>query len=705
MIGKFLKIFILCGFSLLIMRCTDKSKNPTGPDKLDIAISLSQTEAAPGTILTLATNKSLTPANNFSLFFDGGESPVLGTSDEKIYEIIVPNVAPGVVKVYLKNKSDNSISESLSFSILSLPATGLPLGKVVMEVVTSQKDSYITIRDSIIPKLQTIGILSPANSSLFQSELMRSITILQQLEQQIQSLTDNDKQRLDQLLYSAGMLDLVCQTKKSINKITSLNLTTSDYTAHHILVALDGFSAILTATEKVWTLAGLIASAGTAGGLAPLVVAGSIVIASIDYSIDGFLPTDLNELYVDTQENINVSINSSIQIRIIGKFVPQSNPINESIELFVSALLKLVDIGVTESFILNLLTSIGIQVNDSLCSLTEKWQSMIYIECQIDPSYYEGGFSTFLTIIGEQLKINISGGTLQDFLKAISGFDYHVQNPSIASFNENNSTVSGLKLGSSLFVYSGYRFKSLSGLTGILTFGIEWPILLPDEKIKQCNIIVQQTPIEGLVAYYPFNNNANDESGIGNHGTVSGAALTPDRKNNPNSAYYFDGTNDYIKVEDAASLRLSEAATIAMWLNIDVGTDYQNVYDFRHMLCKGATYGGYYEDYSIGLSNPQGALQWSYNMVKTDTPLPQGSWHHIAISFDYSQQKIKLYVDGNLEKTYSQQFPKLTVSNRSLYIGARYSASVKTYFKGKLDDILIYNRALSQEEIRLLSQN
>ena len=51
---------------------------------------------------------------------------------------------------------------------------------------------------------------------------------------------------------------------------------------------------------------------------------------------------------------------------------------------------------------------------------------------------------------------------------------------------------------------------------------------------------------DGLVVWYPFSGNANDQSGNGNHATVYGATLTADRFGNPNSAYWFDGVNDYI---------------------------------------------------------------------------------------------------------------------------------------------------------------
>ena len=51
---------------------------------------------------------------------------------------------------------------------------------------------------------------------------------------------------------------------------------------------------------------------------------------------------------------------------------------------------------------------------------------------------------------------------------------------------------------------------------------------------------------DGLVAYYPFNGNADDESGNGNNGKVNGATLTTDRNGNANSAYDFDGNDDFI---------------------------------------------------------------------------------------------------------------------------------------------------------------
>ncbi|MEZ4577795.1 MAG: hypothetical protein R2875_07210 [Desulfobacterales bacterium] len=72
---------------------------------------------------------------------------------------------------------------------------------------------------------------------------------------------------------------------------------------------------------------------------------------------------------------------------------------------------------------------------------------------------------------------------------------------------------------------------------------------------------------DGLVAFYPFNGNANDESGNGNNGTVYGAGLTADRHGNLNSAYNFDGINDYIDIGN--NVKPQFPITVSAWVKLD----------------------------------------------------------------------------------------------------------------------------------------
>src|SRR6266481_4068540 len=80
--------------------------------------------------------------------------------------------------------------------------------------------------------------------------------------------------------------------------------------------------------------------------------------------------------------------------------------------------------------------------------------------------------------------------------------------------------------------------------------------------LPQTGLIAQQ-----LVAYYPFNGNALDESGNGNNGTVVGATLTADRFGNENSAYYFSGSQ-YISAPDSPSLNSTTGLTLAAWVKV-----------------------------------------------------------------------------------------------------------------------------------------
>ena len=73
-------------------------------------------------------------------------------------------------------------------------------------------------------------------------------------------------------------------------------------------------------------------------------------------------------------------------------------------------------------------------------------------------------------------------------------------------------------------------------------------------------------PTNGLVGWWPFNGNANDESGNNNNGTVNGATLTSDRFGNANKAYSFDGVNDFISYTQTPISNI-DSVTLSFWLS------------------------------------------------------------------------------------------------------------------------------------------
>src|SRR5688572_10534159 len=95
---------------------------------------------------------------------------------------------------------------------------------------------------------------------------------------------------------------------------------------------------------------------------------------------------------------------------------------------------------------------------------------------------------------------------------------------------------------------------------------IVWFLLILLATGQGLSQLPSYVPANGLVGYWPFENNANDLGSFQNHGTVIGALPTTDRFNNPAHAYDFNGTTDYIKVPNDPSLSGFSGLTMALWI-------------------------------------------------------------------------------------------------------------------------------------------
>lgn len=193
-----------------------------------------------------------------------------------------------------------------------------------------------------------------------------------------------------------------------------------------------------------------------------------------------------------------------------------------------------------------------------------------------------------------------------------------------------------------------------------------------------------QTYLDRLVGLWTFSGYGNDVSGKGNDATIHGATLTQDRFGNDNSAYYFDGVDDYIDVPHSSSLAFEGDGTISLWVKQsgDVGT----------LLWK-RSYAG-----SIGWTLYFGYANTVIDYVNNDATHTQGTttsdaWQHIVVVSDAGT--MKLYIDAVLvdTKTNAAGFQKNTTP---LLIGTDEN---NNYFNGSIDDIRIYNCALPTTEI------
>jgi hypothetical protein len=215
---------------------------------------------------------------------------------------------------------------------------------------------------------------------------------------------------------------------------------------------------------------------------------------------------------------------------------------------------------------------------------------------------------------------------------------------------------------------------------------------------------------QGLVAWYPFCGNANDESGNGNNGIVSGAELTTDRFGNIQGAYRFNGSSDFIQILDSPELNFSNQYSMSVWVKIPDYSVNAGSERARTIISKPRSAGGTgyafrsIEGFSFDGQNPLTYTSgWNNNIINStiggnQDVLALNTWCHLVFTFDGSF--VRLYKNGQLVNSRATSFV-LNSAQTSLFIGKEFEFSnqFSRWFKGDLDDVALYNRSLSAEDI------
>lgn len=209
-------------------------------------------------------------------------------------------------------------------------------------------------------------------------------------------------------------------------------------------------------------------------------------------------------------------------------------------------------------------------------------------------------------------------------------------------------------------------------------------------------------PRNGLVGEWLFNGNANDTSGNGNNGTVYGATTIADRFGNANNCFHFSSANiDYIRIPNNVSLQGMSAISISSWINIEQYRTEQTIV---------GKWGSASDSYHIALI--QGGIRFGIGInggcggdINTSPGLIQtGKWYHILGI--YAGNMMKIYINTNLVLNINSSVGNIAYTPHDVYIGTfesygTISPSV-TFGPGRIDDVRIYNRALSDSEIQAL---
>ena len=304
----------------------------------------------------------------------------------------------------------------------------------------------------------------------------------------------------------------------------------------------------------------------------------------------------------------------------------------------------------------------------------------------------------------------------------------------VMTISNGNSTISlnGVEVFNGKTTYTGWNTidnlpiligKDIPGITDYAKGKIDdigiWNRALTSQEITAmyngvnysdtCNA-VSGSLVNGLVGYWPFCGNANDQSGNGLNGVVNGATLTEDRLGNSNGAYSFNGTDSQIIISDNSKLDLTNDFSISSWFYLNsFGKQWSNILSKHHQISGEGTYT--FGVVSALIPTPQLAFQADpyFGTIAnsgTNGQVSLNQWYNYTVSYQKSSSSLKYYLNGVLISTINIAF-NIKDNSYNLNIGHEEgTADLTRWFNGKIDDIGIWNRALTQQEItQLYNQN
>ena len=210
----------------------------------------------------------------------------------------------------------------------------------------------------------------------------------------------------------------------------------------------------------------------------------------------------------------------------------------------------------------------------------------------------------------------------------------------------------------------------------------------------------------GLIAYWPFDGNTNDLSGFGRNGTGTNLTATTDRFGVAGKAYHFDGSTSYVSVPDNVALRLNNTDfTLNAWIKLD---SYNSSY-LSTIVSKrfSGLNNGWLWGINGALNTPQGATYYgpgggtgNANAIGT-TVLNTGQWYMVTCVYSLANQQLSIYINGVLDNTSNNILSASATATAALLIG-KDGATGGYYFQGSMDDVSIYNSALSLSSVKQL---
>jgi hypothetical protein len=254
----------------------------------------------------------------------------------------------------------------------------------------------------------------------------------------------------------------------------------------------------------------------------------------------------------------------------------------------------------------------------------------------------------------------------------------------------------------------GGNLRSVGSLTIGVSGSGKGKVLIDDIRLYRSAPPVVQ-PVDpgttGLSAYYKMDGDVKDSSGKGNNGTpVNDPAFVDSTKAGFGKALLFDGVNDHVELPIGNLISTLNSATFASWVNFDSSNanSWQRIFDFG----SGTTNYMFLSPRQATNGSIRFAIRQTTSTAESGVNAPAKlptSWHHVAVMIDGTAKTMQLCLDGQVMASGATLvLPKdLGVTTQNWLGRSQWTAD--GYFTGQLDEFQIYNRALSEGEVRYLA--
>jgi hypothetical protein len=318
--------------------------------------------------------------------------------------------------------------------------------------------------------------------------------------------------------------------------------------------------------------------------------------------------------------------------------------------------------------------------------------------------YFASSAQSYLDGEWHFLVLYIKGSAQDDILEATLTIDNNLISAGSTSHSESPLSWTSLRIGDAYNNFNG----------SIDDFRVYNRALSSDEitalyESYDPEVQVSDTQ-KGLIAYLKMDGNAKDSTPYGNNGTVYGATLTTDRKGQSDKSYSFDGADDYMKIQHDSSQSITEISVVAWVKSTKNNASFQQGIvakanlsgsELGWILRKGTDNKFYF---STGSGYPRSDVSTYSDIAYTDN-----DWHHI-VGVRQSDGTNYIYIDG-IRQAAHRTGSAITVAIQPITIGTAYGdlplhiGSYQELFLGYIDDVRIYNRALSEDEVRMLYES